>query len=326
MNARALKVLVAGLGTMGQRHARILLEQPGTEVCAWRSSTSSNPLPRAVAVHTDFGRALEDGLNAVVIATPPHVHLALARQALRAGCDVFVEKPLSHSMDGVDKLLSLAREKERLLVIGYNLRFLPSLVRIKELLVEGKLGPIRSVESWSLSWLPDWRPGRDYRSFYSVRSNEGGGAALELSHEFDYLLSFLGDARTVEGRCSRSGRLEGDVEDMCEARIHFESGAVASVRLSFAERTLKRGCRIVGDEGVLSWDLGDRRLVWDRAGRRETLEERPEAFDVAQTYVSQMEHFLRAVRREEPPRVTGNDGLRALRVALEARGGGLCST
>ena len=97
-------------------------------------------------MHADVATSLEQGLqwrpDGVLVCTPPATHVTVARQAVEAGCHVFVEKPVAHLSDEVPALLDTAKRAGRLFAVGFNLRFLPSLRRVKALL---DAGPVTSI-------------------------------------------------------------------------------------------------------------------------------------------------------------------------------------
>lgn len=317
---QGLKFLVAGAGVMGRRHARHLTAL-GATVAFWRSSATTDPTGTNAFVFTDYSRALGWGPQGVLVCTPSHRHLEFARDAVVLGADVFIEKPIAHRVEEVAGLLSEASRRDRQILVGCNLRFLESLRKMKFWLAEGEVGLPKQARIQVSSCMPDWRADVDYRKTYRAHRDQGGGVALDLIHEFDYALWFFGPARRVEGRASRSGRLDIDCEDTLDATVDFVSGTRAEIHMSFAERPPARICRVEGERGSIEWDLYARRLVLERNGGVVERLEDPAAFDVPATYATQMEHWIRVVRREEKPAVTGEEGLAALRLALAARDG-----
>ena len=96
-----------------------------------------------------------------VIANPAPFHIATARALAESGVHILIEKPLSNSLDGVAELLETCRKQSTVLLTGYNLRFLPSLQRFRDLLGEGIIGIVLSVRCEIGQYLPTWRPNSD---------------------------------------------------------------------------------------------------------------------------------------------------------------------
>ena len=139
-------------------------------------------------------------------------------------------------------------------MVGFNLRFLPSLRRVKALLDEKRIGEILAARAEFGAYLPDWRPGRDYRDNYAIRAAEGGGILLDAIHEFDYLGWLLGDVAEVWCTAEHRSDLAGDTEDLVEATLRFESGVLGQVHLDYIQRVYRRKLLLIGDGGSIEWD------------------------------------------------------------------------
>ena len=181
------RILVVGCGSIGRRHARVL-----REISASNLAVCDPVEAMRCAVQRDLGivegyakyeEALRDRFEAVFVCTPPALHVPQARLALEAGCDVFVEKPLSDRLEGVDELLNLAERKQRLLMVGLCMRFHGGLMRVKQLLDSGTIGRLVALRSVLGVYLPDLRPGVDYRNTYIAQP--WGGVTLDYLHEID---------------------------------------------------------------------------------------------------------------------------------------------
>ena len=113
-----------------------------------------------------------------VIASPAPFHLATGQALAEVGVHLLIEKPLSASLDGVTQLLETCQKLGTVLLTGYNLRFLPSLQRFRDLLDESVIGKVLSVRCEIGQDLRSWRPDSDYRQGVSARRDLGGGALL----------------------------------------------------------------------------------------------------------------------------------------------------
>jgi predicted dehydrogenase len=220
-------------------------------------ATDNGAAVPAGADHQFF--SLQDALvfapSAAIVAGPASIHLEVAMALAAAGIALLVEKPLAHTSAGLDALLAACARADIPLMVGYNLRFLPSLVECKRLLDTGAIGRVLGVRAEVGQYLPDWRPGTRYQENVSARQELGGGALLELSHEIDYLYWMFGMPARVSARGGRYSELEIDVEDMAELCLEYEGPArLVNIHLDFLQRSPARSCKFIGDQGTLVWN------------------------------------------------------------------------
>lgn len=328
MNAASIpfgqySVLVAGAGSIGRRHLGNL-RQLGTERLA-ATDPEANRL-KLVAEELDaegfpdFDEALRTFKPDVVfVCTPPVCHVEHALRALRSGADVFIEKPLSHRLEGVGTLRAEAAKLGRVVQVGYNLRFNPGIQTLKRLLNEGVAGRILWARAEVAQYLPDWRPWQDYRQSYTARRELGGGIILDASHEIDYILWLLGPPRELTCMAGHVSGLEVNVEDCATILIRFSSGAQADVHMDFAQRTTSRSCVLAGDRARLEWDYAENQIRIIRPeGASELLKYE---FESNQMYLAEVKDFLSKIHN----RVTTNHGLAESELTLEVALGALTS-
>jgi predicted dehydrogenase len=286
-------VLVLGAGSAGTRHAGNL-GALGADV---------------TLVDEEFDLDALSGYDGVVVATPTALHREHALAALASGAAVLVEKPLAASADGLDELVDAAGDR---LTVGYNLRLHPPLQRVGEIVARGRLGTVVSVHAWFGSWLPDWRPGTDYRASYSARAALGGGILLDASHELDLLVWWFGRDWAVRGAVlAQRSTLDLDVEDVAVAVLESVDGVPAAVTVDAVSRRYRRGVEIVGDEATVrfDWARGDVELA--HAGGVER-----ERFDTAvdESYRREAAAFLDLVCGRGAPVVGAADGAATVRL------------
>jgi predicted dehydrogenase len=320
-NSPVKSALVAGAGSIGRRHISNLKKLGLTKVAA------CDPHPErleyvAAEFHTECFSTLEAALaefqaDAVLVCTPPVHHVAQAMQALRAGAHVFIEKPLSDRMDGVEQLRDDAAKRGAVVQVGYNLRFHPSIQKLKNLVDAGVVGKILWAHVEAGSYLPDWRPWQDYRKSYTARRELGGGILLDGSHEIDYVTWLFGAPEEIACMAGRVSHLETNVEDCASILLRFPDGTRADVHVDFIQRSYSRFCSLVGPEGKLHWDLQDSSVQIIRPG----LEAETIKFEVQinDAYVAEMQHFLECIQTAARPKFTLEDAILTLQVTLAAR-------
>jgi predicted dehydrogenase len=317
-----MRFLVVGTGSIGQRHARNLAAL-GQDVLAWdpderrRAQTAEIP---GVAVMASQAEALAARPDAVVVCTPPAHHVAVARSALDAGAHVFIEKPIAHESAAVPALIAEAARRGVRLAVGFNLRLLPSLARVRALLDAKRIGRVLSARVEFGAYLPDWRPGRDYRDGYAVSAALGGGILLDAIHELDYLGWLLGDADEVVAATEHASDLAGDTEDLAEVTIRFASGVLAQVHLDYVQRAYRRTFHVIGADGVIEWNYPAHTVtVHDADGAPHLEDYRALDGEPNDMYVEEMRHFIRSVQGAEPPLVDGREALRSLLLVEAAK-------
>jgi predicted dehydrogenase len=253
------RILITSLGSIGRRHlrnARALLPDARIAVLR-RPSTRGEAKPaEADLVFHDMGEAAAFRPDASILASPAPRHPAEALALLEAGSHLFIEKPLAATAQGLEPLRAAAAASDRFVMVGYVLRFLPVLHAIREALHSGVIGRVCTAHVQVGQFLPDWRPGSDYREGVSAQAALGGGALLELSHEIDYALWLFGKPASLQCSLARAGGFEMDVEDSVHLMLEYANpDKRVLVQLDFLQRTAHMAVRVVGTGGTLEADL-----------------------------------------------------------------------
>ena len=318
-----MKALIAGLGSIGRRHlANLRLIEPAAHITVWHQRSKPQDGAEASADCTVYKEkdALSTKPDVALVTSPASLHVKTGLALAHRGVHLFIEKPLSNTLEGVDELVQECRRRSLALMVGYNFRFYEPLQLMRQALMEGQIGRPLAIRAEVGQNLPDWRPGRDYRQGVSAREDLGGGAVLELSHELDYVRWLMGEVTGVSAQVARLSDLEIDVEDTADILLQFENGAFGSVHLDMVQRQATRTCRIVGTEGTLEWDGITHRVRCFSAARDTWLDLHPETpLDRNEMYVAELRHFLDCVKDNGAPAVNGEDGLRALEIALAVK-------
>jgi predicted dehydrogenase len=322
------RVLVVGYGSIGKRHLRVARSLlPHAEIRVLRHSACDSVPEHANGCFSRIEDALRFSPQLAVVASPAPFHLDAALPLAEGGAHLLVEKPLSIDVRGIPRLIELCERKNLVLMTGYNLRFLPSLVRFRELVQARHLtGEVLSVRCEIGQYLPSWRPDTDYRQGVSARKDLGGGALLELSHEIDYLRWIFGEIDWVKASMLRQSGLEIDVEDTVHLTLGFQGAAdgrqlVACVNMDLVRHDTTRTCVAIGAEGSLRWNglSGEVDLYRRGASAWQAVFSHPHQRD--ESYIAEWRHMLGMIetRTERVPLVSGQDGLRAMHVLEAAR-------
>jgi predicted dehydrogenase len=328
-----MKFLIAGLGSIGRRHLRNLRALGETDILLYRSHRATLPDDElsGLPVETDLRRALNLNPAAVIVANPTALHLNVAIPAAKAGCAIFLEKPVSGSMDGLDRLAAAAKRSGIRILVGFQFRFHPALKQAADLIAGGAIGQVLTVHAHWGEYLPNWHPWEDYRQSYAARENLGGGVIRTLTHPLDYVRWLAGEVESLWSFNGRVSPLEIDVEDAAEIGLRFTSGALGGVHVNYVQRPPAHRLEIVGTAGTLRWDNADGILhffrlpaafgTWSADPPAPVVEQfaPPEGFERNMLFLDQMRHFIAVARGEADPVCTLDDGVAALRLALAAR-------
>ena len=333
-----MKALVVGLGGIGQRHVRNLRALLGDslQILAYRVRCLSYVITPTLELDAQRNLESEYGIQAfdklesalaeepqiALICNPSSLHVPTALACVKAGCDLFLEKPVSSSMDGVTELMEAAEKNRRVVMIGYQLRFHPCLQSLQEIVRSGVLGHLLAVRAVVGEYLPAWHRYEDYRQMYASRADLGGGVILSQIHEFDYLYSMFGLPRRIFSVGGHWSRLGVDVEDSASTLMEccFDRRSLpVHLQQDYLQRPSSRACEVIGDEGKVLMDLAGLSLSrYDREGKLADFREWRN-FERNQLFVDEMKHFLDCVETRRDPLVGLAEGVESLRMALAAK-------
>jgi predicted dehydrogenase len=332
-----VKVLFCGLGSIGQRHVRNLRAVMGDQVdiLAFRNRGSSPVLNPDMTVRQgaelestynirSFG-SLDDALaekpDAVFITNPNTLHLPIAMAAAEAGCHLFIEKPISHSLDGLDELAGLVEQKGLVTFVAYQFRFHPGLKIIKNLMDEGRLGNLIGGHIVNGEYLPGWHPYEDYRGTHPARAELGGGCLRIQTHEMDYALWLFGLPRRVFAVGGHLSDLDVNVEDSVSMLLQYDTSGRSipvHIHLDYLQRPPQRVCEVLGDKGKIRYDYYTNEVVLNETASNLATTYRFNNFDRNQMFIDEVQHFLACVRGEEQSLVDLREGIRSMKIGLAA--------
>jgi predicted dehydrogenase len=333
-----MKILIVGLGGIGQRHLRNLRMLQGNDVEIIACDPRSNLPVLTDQLKVEGGTSLEEKYNLVIfrdidqalaqkpqaafICNPTSLHIPAAIRAAREGCALFIEKPLSHNLDQVDELISLVESRGLAAAVGYQMRFHPCLQRLYALVQEKRVGRILSVRSVVGEYLPGWHTYEDYRQSYASRQELGGGVILSQIHEFDYLYWLFGLPRRVFGLGGHLSNLEVNVEDTADILMEFVMDGQflpVSLHQDYLQNPPSRSCEIVGDAGKILADIRSLTVdVFDGKGNHVEATSY-ESFQRNQLFLDELKGFLDSMQGIRTPLVDLREGARSLRMALAAK-------
>lgn len=317
-----MKVLIAGLGSIGRRHLRNLRKVGIQDVIAYR--VRGNDIPEMdeypLPVYDSLTTALTQKPDIVFVTNPTSLHLEVALAAARQGCHLFIEKPLSHTLKSVDELIDIVTTHGSVAMVGCNFRFHPALQQIQRLLVAGSLGRVITARGHAGEFLPGWHPSEDWRLGYSARKELGGGVILTLIHELDYAYWLFGPVRKVFAQAGGWGGLGLDVEDTAEILLEHRSQSRVSVHLNYVQRPPTRTLEIIAERGTIQWDYQAGMVKWyDSETARWEIWTEPPTFDRNTMFLDEVTHFIDCVAGRSTPLIPLTEAKAVLEIALAAK-------
>jgi len=317
-----LSVLIAGCGSIGKRHARVLQSLGVRDLRACDPAAEQRQSLAAqvpdVRLHANYGDGLRDQPDTVIICTPPEMHIPMAAQAIRAGCHVLSEKPLSDSIAGIDDLAALAEAARKKVMVGLCFRYHAGLVKAKAYLDSGRVGRLVSVRALMGEHLPAVRP--DYRNLFSAKH----GGAFDLMHDIDLALWYAGQpVRSVQALHGTYSDIGIEAPDVVEILMGFEDRCLATVHLDFFQRPRRRQIELIGTSGVILVEFArwEHCTVSVYEAAKEAWEQEELATDRDDMFRAEDREFLEAVAQDLPVFCTIAEARKSLDVVLAAQGG-----
>jgi predicted dehydrogenase len=293
---------VIGVGHLGRHHARLLAAMPGVQlvgVADLVKERADAAVAGSAAESLDDYRQLIGRVDAVVVAVPTNAHLAVARPFLERGTAVLVEKPMAVSVAEASAMLELARTSGAILAVGHTERFNPALA-----VALPSLKTPRFIEVHRLSGFPE--RSLDIDVIFDV-----------MIHDLDIILAV--DRTDVIGVEAVGVPVLTPKIDICNARLKFASGCIANITASRISRDKVRKVRFFQRDMYVSVDYGEQELeMWrlrPREGERPAIEGGKVDVVRDEPLKRELEDFVGAARDRRAPGVTGEDGLRALKLA-----------
>lgn len=318
------KYLVISVGSIGARHIKNLRKlQPNSTIAALRlNSAKDSTLPEGCDLQFfDMDDAQQFFPDAAIIASPASTHVEIAEKLITIGVPLLIEKPFSNSMLKLRELSDSAKLKKIPIMIGYNLRFRSSLIEARRRVINGSIGKISFVRASVGQYLPDWRPNSDYKKNVSAQKKLGGGALLELSHEIDYLYWIFGKPQSVFCVGDKLSSLDIDVEDTVEIVLQYQNPKrIISIHLDFIQRQVARNCSFVGTDGTMIWDgIKDNIEIYSACSKSTETVNNFKPVDSNQTYLDELEHFLKCVKTRAEPIINASQGIDVMEIIEAAK-------
>jgi len=304
-----MNVLIVGLGSIARKH-----------IAAFQSLNIDFKI---YALRSNLNAAIEEGVENIydlndsevifdfaIISNPTHLHYQFIEKLALRGIPLFIEKPAVHNLENVNKLVEIIEEKQLVTYVACNLRFHPCITFLKNKMDTERLR-INELNVYCGSYLPDWRPEKDFRTIYSANAAMGGGVHLDLFHELDYTTWLFGLPSKSKSVLRNISSLEIDAIDYANYSFQYPT-FTASIILNYYRRKPKRQIEIVLEEDTWTFDLIKNEIKNDDG---EYLFQAVD-FSVKDTYSLQLDYFIDCLKNKQEPMNSLKESIEILKICL----------
>ncbi len=282
-----MRVLIIGLGSIARKHINAITKLvPEVEIIALRSSVDAPIVNGVKNIYTWDEIDTIDKFDFAIISNPTSQHVSSIEKLIEYNMPLFIEKPLHNNVVD-DELVDLILSKNIITYIACNLRFLHSLQEIKKIIHQQR---INEVNVYCGSFLPEWRPGTDYKSTYSAIPELGGGVHIDLIHEIDYIYWLFGAPVKSNSFFSNKSSLGIRAYDYANYLLEYQD-FTTNIILNYYRRDYKRTLEILTDNHTYLVDLAKNNISQDGTIIFSSDQK------IIDTYECQMEYFLHCIKQ-----------------------------
>jgi len=328
-----LKGLIIGCGSIGARHLYNLKSLGFSTIAIFDENKQKlNDLSKKYDV-TKFS-SLDSALSIFkpdfsIVCTYPSTHIKLASICINFNSHVFIEKPLSSSLNGIESMLKKADRKNLKVAVGYNLRFDAGLNLLKKNIKKyTNHTPLSILSEWghNIKW---WKPGNNFKNHYILQKRNG--IILDDSHEYDYVRWLLDDVVvSVYCQTRKSKTIKTQTESIASIILKFKKGTIATFVIDYMRPYYERKCHVICETGDFKWEFVPKNDNWKQYETKANSlvssrfvnhrKIKTEKFDVKlnDMYVNEIKDFINSIIMNKKPLVNGWDGLKTLKIGLAA--------
>lgn len=315
-----MKFLVVGLGSMGKRRIRNLKQLHQTDIIGFdtKSERCSEVTDKyQIKTFTQISDALKMKPDAMIISTPPDLHMKYAEIAIDNNLHFFTEASVVE--DGMEEVIQRLKKSSIIGLPSCTMRYHPLIVEANNLLKQNIIGKPLAFLYHSGQYLPDWHPWEDYRKFY-VSKRETGACREIVPFELTWLTSTFGSLKSVIGMKAKVSNLEADIDDIYNVLLEFQNGIQGNLTVDVIARYPYRQMKILGENGVISIDWSERTLKYFTK-EKGWVDKKIDDGTVEKNYIygekmyeDEISNFLSSIKKEIPQPYTFEDDLKILKI------------
>lgn len=303
-----MNILIVGLGSIAKKHLAVLHSlAPDAKIYALRSKESADKYQDVINIYNlNYPRGFFDF---AIVSNPTSHHARTIEDLLEMGMPLFIEKPIFSNVNQ-EALIERIKQADILTYVACNLRFLDSLQYLKSYITEHPERRVNEVNVYCGSYLPEWRPGTDYKQCYSARPELGGGVNIDLIHDIDYVYWIFGTPQKTLGVCRSVSTLEIESFDYANYLMFYPT-FTASITLNYYRRDYKRTLEVVFEDQTWLLNLKTNQIIDSNGnivykGQNTPLE----------TYYNQMAYFLNLLKTNQKAENDAQEAYKVLQICL----------
>tara|TARA_B100000795_G_C22804693_1_gene444056 strand:+ start:550 stop:1575 length:1026 start_codon:yes stop_codon:yes gene_type:complete len=327
-----MKILFVGLGSIGQRHLRNIKKfYPNSKISAYRilnrkfTLSNKNKVQKDnlnkkynIKVFKNFKESLHDKPDAIFICNPTSMHIKYALIAAKNKINIFIDKPLSDKMIGIRKLHNLVKKNEIIFMVGYQMRFLKSLIYIKSIIDKKILGKLCGANIYNGEFLPDMHKYENYRKTTMALKRLGGGVINSQIHELDYCIYLFGNPKTVYAKGGKLSNFNIDVEDYVTSSMTFQKDNISvNLNLDFFQKPPVRKMFITGTKASLEWNYYKNEVYINYYSSNNRIRKDFGIFNRNKMFEEQTKYFFSLISKKQKKNISDLDnGILSLKLSL----------
>lgn len=314
-----MKFLICGAGSIGERHARNLLALGEKDISILRRrKVALRTISNNFKTFTSLSEAIKSRPKVAFITNPTSLHIPLAIELAKAGCNLFIEKPLSSSLKDVNTLMRIVKKRKVVVQMGFMMRYHPAFIQIKKWIDEKTIGyPLSARASWG-EYLPSWHPWENYKNSYSSRTDLGGGPIFTLCHDIDLSIWLFGNVNNVFSLKAKKSSLGISSEDNVEILMEYINGVIFELHLDYISFPPKRTWDIIGNTGRIEFDYYNNKLTLfkRKQDQVEKINIRYNNFDRNDMFIAEIKDFIGNIKKKNNPITDLKSGIVNLNILL----------
>jgi predicted dehydrogenase len=315
-----MKFLIIGLGSMGKRRIRNLQylghkEIIGFEINEDRQKEAFEKY--GVKSYSQISKSLEEKPDAIIISTPPDLHMKYAKIAIENNIPFFTEA--SVNIEEVEEVIQKLKDSNVIGLPSCTYRYHPIISKVKQILDEKKIGKCLSVIHHSGQYLPDWHPWEDYTQYY-VSKKDTGACREIVPFELVWLTWIFGEIKSVIGSKRKITGLKTDIDDIYSVLLEFKNGIEGNLTVDVISRFPYRQLKILGSDGVITADWTERKVgvfTKDEGWNYENIEDgkiEQNYIHGEEPYITEMTNFIKIIKNEIVQPYTFEEDLKILKI------------